>query len=64
MVVLAEYNSTMQAEMAKTMLESAGIHATIRNEYMSTAIPTGAMPAQLVVYESDLEAARELLSHR
>ena len=64
MVVLAEYNTAMQAEIAKSMLESAGIASTIRNEFMSSAIPTGAMPAQLVVNERDLKEARQLLKER
>ena len=64
MVVLAEYNNPMQAEIAKSMLESAGITASIRNEYMSTTIPTGAMPAQLVVRQCDLDEARNLLDRR
>ena len=64
MVVLAEYNTLMEAEIAKSMLDSAGIESTIRNEYMSTIYPIGTMPAQLVVRESDLESARALLQNR
>ena len=54
MVVLAEYNTITEAEISKSMLDSAGIWSTIRNEYMSTIYPIGTMPAQLVVRESDL----------
>ena len=32
LVVLAEYNTITEAEIAKSMLDSAGIWATIRNE--------------------------------
>lgn len=64
LVVLAEYNSLMEAEITKSILDSAGIESTIRNEYMSTLYPTGAMPAQVVVRESDVERARALLSQR
>lgn len=64
MVVLAEYNSITEAEIAKSMLDSAGIWSMIRNEYMSTIYPIGTMPAQLVVRESDLESARALLQNR
>ena len=35
LVVLAEYNTITEAEIAKSMLDSAGIWSTIRNEYMS-----------------------------
>lgn len=64
LVVLAEYNTVTEAEIAKSMLDSAGIWSTIRNEYMSTIYPIGTMPAQLVVRESDLESARALLQNR
>lgn len=64
MVVLAEYNSITEAEIAKSMLDSAGIWSTIRNEYMSTFYPIGIVPAQIVVREDDLEKARTMLRIR
>ena len=64
MVVLAEYNTVTEAEIAKSMLDSAGIWSTIRNEYMSAIYPVGTMPAQVVVRQEDLEKARTLLQHR
>ncbi|WP_295878119.1 DUF2007 domain-containing protein [uncultured Alistipes sp.] len=63
-IVLAEYNTLMEAEIAKSMLDSAGIESTIRNEYMSTIYPIGTMPAQLVVHKEDFERAQDLLRHR
>ena len=63
-VVLAEYNSITEAEIAKSMLDSAGIWSTIRNEYMSAIYPIGTMPAQVVVRKEDLESAQMLLQHR
>lgn len=63
-IVLAEYNTLMEAEIAKSMLDSAGIQSTIRNEYMSTIYPIGTMPAQLVVRKEDFERAQDLLRHR
>lgn len=63
-IVLAEYNTLMEAEIAKSMLDSAGIESTIRNEYMSTIYPIGTMPAQLVVRKEDFERAHDLLRHR
>ena len=64
LVVLAEYNTITEAEIAKSMLDSAGIESTIRNEYMSTIYPIGTMPAQLVVRKEDFERAQDLLRHR
>ncbi len=63
-IVLAEYNTLMEAEIAKSMLDSAGIESTIRNEYMSTIYPIGTMPPQLVVRKEDFERAQDLLRHR
>ncbi|MDE7123813.1 MAG: DUF2007 domain-containing protein [Alistipes sp.] len=64
LVVLAEYNTVTEAEIGKSMLDSAGIWSTIRNEYMSTIYPVGTMPAQLMVREDELEKARALLRVR
>lgn len=64
LVVLAEYNTVTEAEIAKSMLDSAGIWSTIRNEYMSAIYPIGTMPAQVVVREEDYEKAKNLLQHR
>lgn len=61
LVVLAAYNSVMEAEIGKLKLDNAGIWSTIRNEYMSTLYPTGAMPAELVVRSDDLEKAQQVL---
>lgn len=64
MVVLAEYNTITEAEISKSMLDSAGIWSMIRNEYMSAIYPVGIMPAQIVVREEDLEKAKTLLRQR
>ena len=61
LVVLAEYNTVTEAEIGKSMLDSAGIWSTIRNEYMSTIYPVGTMPAQLMVREEDIHRAQALL---
>jgi hypothetical protein len=61
LVVIREYDSITRAETAKSLLESEGIFATIRNEYMSAIYPIGTMPAQLVVKEEDAKRAAELL---
>ena len=64
LVVLAEYNTITEAEITKSMLDSAGILSMIRNEYMSAIYPIGTMPAQVVVREEDFEKARTMLRHR
>lgn len=64
LIVLAEYNTITEAEIAKSMLDSAGIWSTIRNEYMSAIYPIGTMPAQVVVRREDCERAQNLLQHR
>ena len=58
LVVLREWNSVTEAEMAKSILDGAGIFSTIRNEYMSAIYPIGTMPAQLVVKEEDEAGCR------
>lgn len=60
LVVIAEYNSYMEAEMAKSIVASAGIYAEIRNEYMSIAYAV-AIPPQLLVPYDDVEQAKVLL---
>ena len=64
MVVLAEYNTITEAEICKSILDSAGIWSTIRNEFMSYIYPIGTMPAQVVIREEDYEKAESLLRHR
>ena len=62
-LVLAEYNSAIEAEMAKSILACAGIHAQIENEYMTTLYP-GVIRARLVVAEREDKIAKELLRIR
>ena len=62
-VVVAEYNTSLEAEVAKSLLVSAGIDADIRNEYMSTLYPS-VIPSQLIVPEKDAEQAESLLKQR
>lgn len=64
LVVVAQYNSASEAEIAKSLLDSAGIRSMIRNEYMASIYPVGAMPAQIVVRTEDYEKARALLHLR
>ena len=60
LVVLRSYDNQMQAEIAKSILDSAGIFCTLRNEMMSMIYPTGIVPVQLMVGRDDLERAAQL----
>lgn len=60
LVMISEYDSSTEAEMAKSLLESAGIESVIGDEYMSTVYPAG-IPARLFVGEDDAAAAREMI---
>ena len=60
LVVIAEFNSYLEAQLAKSIVTSAGIYAEIRNEYMSTAYAI-AIPPQLLVPYEDAEQAKTLL---
>ncbi len=61
MVLLMEYDSVTSAEMAKSILDSSGIWSMINNEYMSTIYPTGVLPAQIIVMETDVVRAKRIL---
>ena len=63
LVVVAEYNSVVEAEMAKSILACAGIRAQIENEYMAMLYP-GTIRARLVVDDEDVIQAKILLRLR
>ena len=62
-LVLAEYNSAIEAEMAKSILSCAGIHSHIDDEYMTTLYP-GVVRARLMVPKDDYKQAKLLLRLR
>ena len=62
-VVLAEYATAVEVEMAKNILACAGICAQIDNEYMTTLYP-GVIRARLVVDERNYRQAQTLLRIR
>ncbi len=64
LVVIKSYNTSTEAEIARSILSSGGIESAIRNEYASMLYPTGIIPAQVVVRAEDEQAARELLDVR
>lgn len=62
-VVLAEYNTLAEAEITKSILQSAGIWVDIRNEYMSALNPIGGA-SRIVVRTEDEELAHKVLQQR
>ena len=60
-VVVAEYNTLAEAEIAKTILQSANIWVDIRNEYMSTLNAIGGA-ATIVVRSEDYDEAKRILA--
>lgn len=56
-----EYNSPVEAEIAKSVLDSAGIESVIHGEFMSTIYATGAFPARLMVRSDDYDEADRVL---
>ena len=63
MVVVAEFNTAVEAEMAKSILACAGIRAWIENEYMATLYP-GVIRAKLMGAEDNYRQAKTLLRIR
>ncbi|MFI3285426.1 MAG: DUF2007 domain-containing protein [Rikenellaceae bacterium] len=60
MIVFREFSSIGEAEVIKSVLESAGIKSAINNEYMSTFYPF-AIAAQIVIRREDYERAKALV---
>ena len=60
LILLAEYNTAIEAEMAKNIRACAGIRAQIENEYMTTLYP-GVIRAKLMVLEPEYKQAKMLL---
>ncbi len=61
LVVLKSYDNTVQAEIAKSILDSAGIFCALHGEYMSTIYTPIAFPARLMVRSEDYDEAQSLL---
>lgn len=61
LIVIRVYDSVNEAEWDRSLLESEGVWAMIRNEIMSALYPTGVMPAQLVIRSEDKARAKEIL---
>ena len=63
LVVVAEYNTAVEAEMAKSILACAGICAQIENEDRATLYP-GVVRARLIVDARNYKQAKTLLRIR
>lgn len=61
LVVLKLYDNPVQAEIAKSILDSADIYCVLHGEYMSTIYSPVAFPARLMVRHEDLDEAQQLL---
>ena len=57
-----EYSSPVEAEVAKSVLDSAGIESVIHGEFMSTIYATGAFPSRLMVRTEEYDEADKVLS--
>lgn len=64
LVMIASFDNVMQAEIAKSILESAGIFCTLEGEYMSTIYTPIAFPTRLMVREEDHAEAEAVLANR
>jgi len=65
MITIERYQDEFEAELARTLLEDSGIQAEIQNERIISMIPglaSGRLNLELMVWESDAPAAREILA--
>ncbi len=61
-VVFRTFNSIGEAEVIKSVLDSAGIWSRIDNEYMSTFYPVGVIYPEIIIRREDLERAQALIN--
>lgn len=64
LVVLGEYENTIEASMVKGVLETNGIQAMLTNEIMSNVLslaPINYGMVRVLVFRSDIEQARKIL---
>lgn len=65
-VTIKSFNTTGEAMVCQSLLESAGIMSRIKNEVMSTLLPVmnPSLKVELVVAAEDAERARSFLAAR
>lgn len=61
LVVLQVYDNAAMAEIAKSVLDDAGIYCDLHGEYMSAIYSAVAFPVRLMVMAKDADEARKLL---
>lgn len=61
LVVLATYNTPIEAQIAKSVLDSANIYCVLYDDYMSSIYSANVFPARLLVRAEDAEVAEKLL---
>ncbi|MBQ8205756.1 MAG: DUF2007 domain-containing protein [Alistipes sp.] len=63
LVVLEVYDNPTQAEIAKSILDSAGIFCVLNGDNMATIYSPIAFPVRLMVRDVDAEEAKTLLAN-
>jgi hypothetical protein len=63
LVALEVYDNPTQAEIAKSILDSADIFCVLHGEYMSAIYTTSAFPIRLMVRTEDVAEATALLAN-
>ncbi|MBO5801715.1 MAG: DUF2007 domain-containing protein [Alistipes sp.] len=63
LVVIEVYDNLMRAEIAKSILDSAGIFCVLNDEYISAIYSVVAFPIRLMVRSEDVEDAQQLLKN-
>lgn len=61
LIELKSFDNLVQAEIAKSILDSAGIFCTLHGEYMSAIYTPIAFPTRLMVREEDVADAEAVL---
>lgn len=64
LVAVQSFDNVMKAEIAKSILESAGIFCVLQGEYMASIYTPIAFPTLLMIREEDIEAAETVLGIR
>ena len=63
LVVLEVYDNPTQAEIAKSILDSAGIFCVIDGDNMAAIYSTVAFPVRIMVRDVDAQEAKALLAN-
>ena len=64
LVVLKTFDNTTQAEIAKSILDSAGIFCVLHGEYMAAIYTTSLFAVRLMVKAEDVDDALAVIEGR